>query len=271
MFKTISTFLLLLALFSSCKKGQDVLLPGNAEDFRISFLSSSVVFPRATANVAAFRLYADYINRDSILSLKGFPAGAYPYSFVNGPVIYTRFRAGNRKLIITDLKDSVYLQSQKQFQAHSIYNCYVADDVTVTDSSQIKYKVLYSDDSEPVQAGKIGVRFINLSPDAGTFNAAQELAGGSLKALQPLNFAEPSPFYFFDQKDIVSNNIIPFVLSNTQKGLKLTTGLSFVAGINYVILIKGFAYNKVKTDAQNNDYYFRPSLETINRIVKTSN
>jgi len=259
---------LLISLFS-CKTDEEITLPTKKENVRINMMSISEFFPKEYTSLNS--VYFDRIDKDSVQILGGhFPERPYP-SFAVGSdpnVLYTRINSGNRKIIFTNTKDSILYQAQHIFLRGGTYNMLIADD-SVQDSTKIQYRNVFSDDSQAVQSGKIGIKFIHLSPDSGSLTVSQSLKDGSKKQLSTLDFTQSTSYMFLDQSSVISNGVIAFSFQNTKKKIFFETGIAFKPGINYLIIIKGFAYPKLKKNDRNQYYYSDKTLTTVNRIVQS--
>ncbi|UWX61219.1 DUF4397 domain-containing protein [Chryseobacterium oranimense] len=259
----------MVTILFSCKMDEEVTLPTEKEDFRLNIMASSDVFPQEFSSIGL--MYLDHIRKDSVQILgTQFPQRPYPSLPVgNDPnVLYTRLTSGNRKMIFTSVKDSILYEAQHNFVRKGTYNMFIADDM-VQDSTKIQYRNVFSDDSNLPQNGKIGIKFINLSPDSGEVTISQGMKDGSKKQLAALAFSQSSPYLFLDEQAIVSNGIIPFSFQNSKKKIFIDNGVAFKQGVNYLIILKGFTFPKIKKDAKNKTYYFDKSLTTVSRIVQS--
>jgi len=248
---------------------EEITLPTEKEDFRMNIMAVSDVFPQEFSSISF--MYLDHIHKDSAHILGSqFPKRPYPsLPTGNDPnVLYTRFTSGNRKMIFTSVKDSILYQAQHNFVRKGTYNMFIADDM-VEDSTKIQYRNVFSDDSNLPQNGKIGVKFINLSPDSGEVIVSQGMKDGSKKQLAILAFSQSSSYLFLDEQAIVSNGIIPFSLQNDKKNIFIDNGVAFKQGVNYLIILKGFTFPKTKKDAKNKTYYFDKTLTAVSRITQS--
>lgn len=268
-------FMLYTALFSiltsllSCKMDEETTLPAQKQNIRINMMATSEFFPKEFTSLN--KVYFDHINKDSAQFLGShFPERPYPSIPVGNEfnVLYTRLNSGNRKIIFTNAKDSILYQTQHEFLPNGTYNLLIADDV-VQDSTKIQYRNVFSDDSEPTQSGKIGVKFINLSPDSGALTVFQNLKSGNKKQINTLGFSQSTSYMFLDEQSVVSNGIIPFSFQNDKKKIFFETGISFKPGVNYLIILKGLAYPKLKKNSNNQYYYSDKTLTAVNRIVQS--
>ena len=254
----------LLLLLSSCKKFTENL-PGNVQDNALNFYTVSDVLsvaygsPSASSSVTA--VFVDSLRPNAFdhfsASYAIFPVfnyntyqtwGAqYPFPFGSYPFLiyayYNQLPAGHR-LFFTDTSAAVVLKDTTIQPAGSSYTCiYFADAPVTTQNQPVQFNVFaYNEDRSVVPSGKIGVRFINLSPDAGALTCNLLTGSGGTQDMlnsASLSYGQASDYRYLDSSVITDQGAVAFNLYNSTTGTGLKTGVLFSAGRRYVILVAG--------------------------------
>jgi len=272
-----ASFLLLL-FFSACKKQVTADLPGGQQDAAINFFSASDVMAIATGyNYSA--IYVDkYQNKITPydINYSTFPVIAtgfdYPRSAGILSYAYYNYNKGSHELFFTDSSNTVVLDTTLRVNPRS-FNCvYLADVPVSTQNTVATYKMIsVQEDRADVPTGKIGVRFINLSPDAGALTCNLITADGNLSNMLPdqLAYGQISPYLYLDNAN-VTTGLIKLSMNNTEKGIGILTGVPFSAGRKYVVVVTGFANDQQRrvNSGKNADGTTTYTQVTINKQLR---
>ncbi len=239
---------LLVLVFTACKKQVTADLPGGQQDAALNFFSASDVMANATGyNYSA--IYVDKFQSKTTpydVNYSTFPVIAtgfdYPRSAGILSYAYYNYNKGSHKLFFTDSSNTVVLDTTLQVKPRS-FNCvYFADAPVSLQNTIASYKMIsVQEDRAGVPAGKIGIRFINLSPDAGALTCNLINSDGSLSNMLPdqLAYGQVSPYVYLDNTN-VATGLINLSMNNAEKGVAILTGVPFSNGRAYVIVITGF-------------------------------
>jgi hypothetical protein len=244
----LSVILLAISL-AGCKKEITPALPGDVSGMGLNFYPASDVIA-AYANLR--QLTAIYVDQYNI-TLPGSLNSAIPAFYYSGngtaeeyPGLYNvfsyvRYNAGSHRLMFTDTTNTVVVDTTLDFPAKTFHSIYFAD-APVAANARAAYKMIAVEEKrEPVPAGKIGVRFVHLSADAGDLTVTQQKPGGTIVQLLPkaIGFLEATPYQYLDDSQAISG-LLRFALTNASNGASALTGVQFYPGHSYVIVISGF-------------------------------
>ncbi|PLW88505.1 MAG: hypothetical protein C0154_16405 [Mucilaginibacter sp.] len=269
----------ILFSFSACKKQVNDVLPGNEQDVAMNYYSASDVMEAAYGpSRLVVALYVDQFQEQSrpVFSSTdnkfpyfsfGFTSGHdYPQSN-NAGMNYARYTAGDHRMMLTDVNNKIVLDTTIKTASRSFNAVYVADAPAAADASA-KYKLLVApDDRKPVD-GKTGIRFIHLSPDAGTLSCNLVKQNGDLAGTQAgeLAFGEFSSYQYFGTDELATGGLLRFTLGNATNGVQFDTGVPFDPGRNFTIVISGFRTDQQRQVAtgKNADGSVKNETVTIN-------
>lgn len=241
--------LLAILPFTSCKKE----VAGINSDVGLNFYSASDVMSaigsqaRSTTAIYVDRVYQQsgpIINNTSL----PFPYFTYGYSGVpeypslirQGLVNYARFKEGNHRLFFTDPLNNVVVDTLIKPEKNGYYSVYLADALDA--DAKISYRaVSVAENQIAAPIGKVGVRFINLSPDAGNLTVSLiNSTGIAITTIpEPLKYPAAGEYQFFDATNVFGG-VLHFNLTNQATGANINTGIPFSDGQRFIIVITGF-------------------------------
>lgn len=235
--------------FTGCKKEA----AGVNDNVALNFYSASDVMSAISSPTRSTT--AVYV--DQVLQQKGpiinntnlsFPYLTYGYSSVpeypslirQGLINYARFNAGDHHLFFTDPLNTIVVDTLIKPEINS-YNCVYLADAPGTDTKVSFRAVTVAEDRNAAPTGKVGVRFIHLSPDAGDLTVSLvNSAGNTISTIsEPLKYPAASAYQILDATGI-SGGVLHFNLTNTATGANINTGIPFSEGKHFVIVITGF-------------------------------
>lgn len=248
----ITLCLFLLTVVTSCEQDFNILLPDGEESVGLNFYISSDVMLTAYStereNTAA---YIDSLREDSDLSYhtsnRLFPS--FTYGYINNPEYpsltrsspysYVYFNSGNKRIFFTDSENKAVVDTLFTFDADKYYSLYLTDELNGS-NNDADYQAVLSEEPRTAEAGKIGVRFIHLSADAGDLECYALSADGTVlpDALASLSFKDVSGYTFLAPDEAV-NGILRLQIENEE--INFTTGVPAIPGRNHVVVIRGFA------------------------------
>jgi hypothetical protein len=252
------SFCLLLFALPACKK-YVTELPGNTASNALNFYSASDVMAAAygTAASTATAVYVDTLKSKTAPYAAGtydrFPVFDYsnsnwlvfPLSETGGGFLvyaYYNNRQNGHRLFFTDTAGTPMLDTLIR-PAPASYTCvYLADAPNAAPNSPAVYQMVAVPEARAgVPAGKVGIRFINLSPDAGSLACSLLKADGSLTALSAgnISYGQASAYQYLDST-ATSSGLVKLSLSNPANGANVLTGVAFASGRSYVVVITGF-------------------------------
>jgi hypothetical protein len=238
---------LLVTLFTACKKQVTPEEPGNQPDVALNFFNASDVMQAASYGYAA--IYVDkYINQylqydpNSTFPLLA-PGTDYPQSLGILSYAYYNYNNGSHRLFVTDTADAVVLDTTVKVKPKS-FNCLYLTDAPVTVQNQkAAYKIVsVQEDRAEIAAGKTGIRFVHLSPDAGQLSCNLIKADGSLSDLlhAQLAYGQASAYVYLDST-MASQGLYKLSINSTESNsIAITTGAPATAGRAFTIVITGF-------------------------------
>nr|WP_199077702.1 DUF4397 domain-containing protein [Pedobacter sp. ASV19] len=245
----LACILIAVLPFTGCKKE----VAGVNDNIALNFYSASDVMSAISSPArATTAIYLDEVRQqngpiinNSNLTFPYFTYGyssapEYPSLIRQGQINYARFNAGRHRLYFTDPLNTVVVDTLIKPQLNSYYCIYLAD--APGNNAKISYRaVAVAEDRTDVPTGKVGVRFIHLSPDAGDLTVSlSDPSGNAISAIPGLlKYPAASGYQFFDATGI-SGGVLHFNLSNKATGANINTGIPFSEGQRYVIVITGF-------------------------------
>lgn len=276
------TCCLVIFTFSACKKS-DIALPGDTEAVALNFYSVSDVM------LTAYGLGTPQTNGRTAIQVDTFqtnPVRQYPiidYRFPNelefpttGNTDFMNFSSYNAKpdghrLFFTDTANVIVLDTVIHPQAKS-YTCVYLADAPQTANARAAYRMLgVIEDRAGVPAGKVGVRFVNLSPDAGKLDCSFLKADGSTTLLlnDGLDYGTASAYQYLDSTAVVSG-LVKFALNSNTTNAQVLAGAPFTPGHSYIIVIAGFLADQQRQvrSGTNPDGSAKYTSITINRNLR---
>lgn len=250
-FKCLGFVCILMAVlpFMGCKKE----VAGVNDDVALNFYSASDVMSAISSPArSTTAIYIDEVQQQKGPIINNtslpFPYFTYGYSSVpeypslirQGLINYARFNAGNHRLFFTDPLNTVVVDTLIKPEINSSYCVYLAD--APGTNAKVSYRAIaVAEDRTATPSGKVGVRFIHLSPDAGDLTVSlTNSAGNTISTIpQPLKYPVAGGYQFFDAAE-VSGGVLHFNLINTVTGANISTGIPFSEGQRFVIVITGF-------------------------------
>jgi hypothetical protein len=241
----------LLLILNGCKKEIKDAVPDDQQSIGLNFYAASDVL--RTIGKGIVPVFIDKYEPGRII---GSSNAAYPFFDYNiqapkldYPVIYgsnaglyyVRFNAGTHRYMFTDTARNITVDTTMTFPEKS-YQCFYLSDAATADNAPAKYMISAITEPRSVPEGKVGVRFVHLSADAGELTCNFQKADGSLSNSLPaaLKFGEASAYQYYDHNEVSANNLLRFSLINTNTGAFIPTGVSFNPGRSYVVVITGF-------------------------------
>lgn len=241
----------LLLVLSACKKEVTSALPDNQESIALNFYAASDVLK--TIGKGIVPVFIDKYEPERIISSFNAPYPFFDYNIqgqrLDYPAIYgsnsglyfVRFNAGAHHYMFTDTARNIVVDTTITFPGKS-YTCFYLTDAATADNAPAKYIVRAVEERRSVPEGKVGVRFIHMSTDAGELTCNFQKADGSLlnSLPAPLKFGEASAYQYYEVSDVSANNLLRFSLNNTNTGASVQTGVAFLPGRSYVVVVNGF-------------------------------
>ncbi|MET0636072.1 MAG: hypothetical protein ABWZ25_08575 [Chitinophagaceae bacterium] len=247
----------LLFLFNACKKEFTSAIPGDKESISLNFYAASDVLK--TIGKGVVPVFIDKYEPNRVINSFNSPYPFfdydvqgqkldYPYIFgTHSGLYYARFDAGSHHYMFTDTTRCIVVDTTLMLPAKT-YTCFYLTDAAVADNSPAKYIVKAVNELRSVPDGKVGVRFVHMSADAGDLTCSFQKADGSLVNSLPetLKFGEASAYQYYDANDVSANKLLLFSLNNTNTGATILTGVSFNPGRSYIIVISGFLRDQMR-------------------------
>lgn len=255
-------------VFVSCEKTVEPSLPGDTESAGLNFHVASEAMHTAYGsgqNVTA--AYVDTVADDRDLFTYSTTDSKYPlfvFGFLDAhqyprPVeqssislmSYVRYNAGDHHILFTDVTNTIVKDTTLSLQGSSWNTLYLAD-LPTTNGPDAVYTILHVEEPRESREGLTGIRFINLSPDAGRLQCRALLTDGTpdANALAEVGFREVSEYTYLTH-DQVSNGLLRFQIGNTDANL--TTGVRALAGRSFVVVIRGFLNGATRQIATGRD------------------
>jgi hypothetical protein len=227
-------------------------LPGNQESVDFNFYPASDVFNTYMPKGQFTPIYIDHFVENPVLSNNSsFPCffyainGAaydYPSSQKSSVVTYAPYNAGGHRIMFADNLNNIVLDTAINQPAPS-YNLLYMGDAPAAVNAPAKYKMIAirEDRSGAIAPDQVGVRFIDLGPDAGTLRCSRIKADGSLTNAAPgsLDFGNFTDYQYFTAQDTVGG-LLRFSLDNPANGASVITAVPYGPGRKYAIVISGF-------------------------------
>ncbi|HEK22394.1 MAG TPA: hypothetical protein ENO28_18275 [Bacteroidetes bacterium] len=251
--------LYLLALLPACKKDIKPALPGEQESAAVNYYIVSDVMNAAYGpSRGTTAAYADSVqqhgniiyNTDSRYPVFAFGFLANPeYPTVNDVsginlFTYIRCNAGNHKFLFTDVTNAIVADTVTRLESNSWNSLYLADKPQA-DGADAAYTVLSVPEPRTAEEGKIGVRFINLSPDAGALDCKVLLSDGltASNTLASVRFREASAYTWLTQEQ-AANGLLRLQIGNSRSNI--ISAVPARPGRAFVIVIRGFLHNTTR-------------------------
>lgn len=244
-----------LLVLSACKKDVTAALPDDKESVALNFYAASDVLK--TVGKGIVPVFIDKYEPERVIGSFNAPYPYFDYNpqgqrldypaiyGSNSGLYYTRFVAGEHHYMFTDTSKSIVVDTTMTF-AEKSYTCLYLTDAATADNAPAKYTIRALEETRSVPEGKIGVRFIHLSADAGELTCNLLKADGSVVDILPsaIKFGEASPYQYYDAASISPNNLLRFSLLNSVTGATVVTGVAFTPGRSYVIVVSGFLHDQ---------------------------
>lgn len=249
----------LLALLPACKKDIKPSLPGEQGSAALNFYIASDVMnatygpSRGTtaAYVDSIQQHGNIIyNTDGLYPVFAFGFLANPeypqVSDVSGINLFTyvRYHSGSHKLLFTDVANTIVADTTAKLE-NSTWNGFYLADKPQADGADAAYTVLSVPEPRTAEEGKTGVRFINLSPDAGALDCKALLSDGvtASNTLASVRFREASAYTWLTQEQ-AANGLLRLQIGNSRSNI--TTAVPARPGRAFVIVIRGFLHNTTR-------------------------
>lgn len=243
--------LCLLLILSACKKEITSALPDNQESIALNFYAASDVLK--TIGTGIVPVFIDKYEPRRVIGSFNAPYPFFDYNVqaqkldfpaiygTNSGLYYVRFNAGAHHYMFTDTARNIVVDTTITFPVKS-YHCFYLTDAATADDAPAKYMIRAIEEPRSVPKGKVGVRFVHMSADAGELTCNFQKADGSLvnSLSAPLKFGTCSDYQYYDAADVSANNLLRFSLSNPNTGATVLTGAAFSPGRSYVIVVTGF-------------------------------
>jgi hypothetical protein len=282
----IAIAILVSLVVTSCSKEVTPVEPGGKEEAAFNFYCASSVLNGLSNGAAPIYLNAkDYDPAKRFIpQLDPFPYFSFGLSNAKhespslsnnfGSVMYLRHVAGANRFIFTDTTRNKIADTVIDAISHSRNILYLIDQ-PMPDNSVAQYTVLHVEDDAIGAEGKVKLRVINLSPDAGSLDiVARKRNGDWLRSPLPneLSFKNFSDYILLDTTGIGDNGqIVLNVLSSNQEAI-LSTGIPAITGASYTLVIEGFrngTTRRIPTRKRPDDSFEYTSV-TIPANLKTS-
>ncbi|WP_162946268.1 DUF4397 domain-containing protein [Chitinophaga barathri] len=232
----------------ACKK----LQPANdiPPDAAVNLFNASQVI-QATGPFDQKKIYVDgydttgsqyvYFNYQSGRPLE-YPVETLAPGTVPG-IPYMRLQAGSHEFTFTNAAKFKAGDISSDFPAGTLHQLYLADGIPASDSLAT-YNVLRVEEDRRQPAGKVRVRFVHLSPDAGNFKMYRMDANNNrLFSGLPaeITYGAASPYAELDTAGAINQRLVLhyFQGADTLSSL-LSTSVPAEPGTSYVIVINGF-------------------------------
>src|SRR6202000_2086383 len=218
-----------------CKRDVDPVEPGNGGAGVDFYLTSGV-----------FKNYA--VGKNIIIDVDNYiphPTGqtltSYPNFYINSDLVdfpgssdnifqYVRYNAGKHRFMLTDTTNTIVADTTLNLAPKSYSTIYYADGLTAPNAPAVYRTVIAQESRNAAPAGKIGVRFVDLSADAGALSVyLQNASGGSANLASGLNFLKVTDYQYLDSTAVVSG-LVRFTVSNSSGSVALPTGVTFASG-----------------------------------------
>lgn len=266
--KTFAFLTLAACGFTACKKTQ-AIPAANSQDIGLNFYSASDVMKSAySAKGGAVAVFVDQYQELTMplnyaeASFSHFPvlsyfeglSPEYPVNFNMGSIPnFAHYVAGSHRLMFTDTTNTIVTELTINPPAESFTTLYLADDITMPGAHAAYTAIAVQEDRSPVDSGKVGIRFIHLSPDAGPLTCTLLMPDGNTghPFAQALQFKEASAYQYFDA-GTANAGIVHFNLNNDANGAEVITGAPFKPGKRYAIVIDGFLTSQQRQIAGKN-------------------
>lgn len=277
----ISLYWVIMALLlQACSKNAESVYPGGKRDAMVNFYYTSDVFAKVLQPNDYQPFFAP-IFLDSVFRPQfnwTVPNGLeYPKSYSqNEPVTYSRLTDRQHRFMFSDttlnLSDStlnIIADTTLTLQAGSRTNFYLAD--RPADAASVPaYKILITNEDYTVPDDKVAVRFIHLSPDAGSVDIGLVKSDGTASNVVKLAFGTHTDVQYYSRADITSNGVIGFLIENKEEEVAFSTGVAFTPKRSYAIILRGFRQDAQRKNPgrQEDTYYIPAALRLNTRIIK---
>jgi hypothetical protein len=233
----------LISITTGCTKTIEEVLPDNKKDIALNFYNASDVI-RSTGLKGTVPVYLDSVLFGSFSGEFNAGFGEFPLflsSGGNNTIVYNRFDAGTHRFIVGKENAGGSVDTTVNLSAEEFYCLYFAD-AAGGDNADAAYNLFAIPERQQTPpAGMMGVRFVHLSPDAGSLICSRRTADGSLTNALPadLLFGSYSDYQFFSPLDAVES-LLRFSLDNPVNKIAFPVGVPFTAGRCFTVVISGF-------------------------------
>lgn len=243
--KQTAFLLLTLLLAAGCTQNDDYFNPDQGNLAYVAFYNASEV---SSTNRPFFLVYVNDTTEANSLRIE---EGIIPYRRRNLRLSnhrYVPLRPDSYRFIFTngardyrDYRDPathIYIAEEElQLAEASRTTIYMTDDV-----NDREYRTVVTADNARRIEGKVQVRIINLSPDAGTLQISRTYHDGrkeAVEALSPIPFTEYTPYVPFDIAG-TEQEAGYLTLEMQTSGAPVTVGVAAMSGSIYTIVVQGF-------------------------------
>ncbi|MES2458229.1 MAG: hypothetical protein V4594_21910 [Bacteroidota bacterium] len=296
--------ILLIAIFTvtGCKKDFTAAAPGDGTTASLNFYGMSETFPfynSINSSYGGVGIFVDkeenasYFINSQLATLPYFEFNGlsklimFPYLAADplGKTMYLDYKAGEHQVIFSYL---VAKEADKtvgmpllrmadttiKMAAGSHSSMYLAD-APAAEGARAVYKLVRTEQplEKAVTVGKVSVRFVNLSPDAGNLRVSLVDANGTENtSLLPQNlaFAGASDYTALDISGSTDRQLLIRVYSSTGNIPLITSAIPAQAGHSFEMVIHGFkaAHQQQVVSGVNADG--SPSFKTVTLPVSLS-
>jgi hypothetical protein len=173
----------------------------------------------------------------------------YPYPATNYDayklIYYMQVASGIHRFLFCDTGKAVLVDTSLNL-AYQAYNTFYLTDAPVADNSRAAYQVVIVPEDRQASSDKVRVRFVHLSPDAGTLGCYMQKADNSKvydSLPQNMAFASASSYVTLDTAGAYHNQLVFHLFDNTGTD-QLITSVPTTPGRSYVVVIQGFKNNQ---------------------------
>lgn len=236
---------------SGCDSSVDPELPGGEEEIGLNFYCASEVLGHQKGTAP---IYLDEYTPD--IPFNTFMPNPY---FVfgtserqespalvmasNAAVMYMRHTTGDHRIVFSDTAQQAMVDTVLYFPPQDYHCLYLADE-PVPDGHPARYAAVSAREERTGEPGKVKLRLINLSPDAGAYSVALTRRDGSLEfvaALSAIGFKGVSAYAAIDTTGRAMNRQLILNLVDATGVVVLVTGVPAVSESEYSVVLQGFA------------------------------
>ena len=236
----------LLVLAASCSKDVKPLLPGPA-DAAINFYNASEVMASSQALGTNNYILTDdtSLHSASFVSYdtddRQYP-NFYPTYGGYGLFSWMRISAGNHRFWFTCHTQFPVADTSIHIPKDSYQSVYLSE----SPEGDAVYRVLVVPEEHAGIPGKVRIRFVHLSPDAGTLRCYRSMGDGGKTTdglPQDMAYGTATPYVSLDTNGTAQtrgNLVLRLVDKNDPDNVVLSTGVPAVPGSSFVLLLQGF-------------------------------